>query len=93
MSSRNLYQVSTSTILSHLEKLSLQPGDVLVCRDLETLRFLSEVKMPLNFTVPLVYSPQGLQKLTRSDLMNLIEQIDQSTAPAHGIGEASRAPL
>lgn len=66
---------------SHIQKLSLLPGDVLVVSDHETLHFLSHTPPITKFTVPLVFSPQGIQKLSRQDLLNLLEQLEQTDGP------------
>jgi hypothetical protein len=36
------------------------------------------VKLPIPFVVPLVFAPQGIQSLTRQDLLNLLEQLEES---------------
>jgi len=64
-----------------------------VVKDLETLRYLSQVKVPgLDGVVPLVYSPQGIQKLTRQDLLNLLEQLEQPISTAN-YADSPTAPL
>jgi hypothetical protein len=86
------YQISTRTMLSHISKLNLQQGDVIVCSDYQTLDYLSRVQLPLGFTVPLVFSPNGVEKLNRQDLLNLIEQLDQAPETPASV-EMPSAPL
>lgn len=86
------YPMSKAGFLNSISKLNLQQGDVLVCKDFETLNYLSKVHMPLPFTVPLVFSPQGVEKLSRQDLLNLIEQLDQTTETSAFV-EMPSAPL
>lgn len=71
------FPFSKAGFLNSISKMNLQKGDVLVCRDYQTLDYLAHVQLPLGFTVPLVFSPQGIQKLSRQDLLNLLEQLDQ----------------
>lgn len=90
------YPMSKAGLLNVLQKLNLTPGDVLVVKDHETLRFLAEVKLPIPFVVPLVFAPQGLQKLSRQDLLNLLEQLetqDRSVLPDYAISQPSSTPL
>jgi hypothetical protein len=81
-------------MISHLSKLSLKTGDVIVVRDEETLRYLSQVKVPgIEGVVPLVFAPQGIQVLSRTDLLNLLEQLEQPSFEPLAPNEATRAPL
>ena len=82
-------------MIRHIQKLELRHGDVRVVRDPETLHYLSMVKVPgIDGTIPLVFSPQGIQKLTRTDLLNLLEQLEQpSKASEIAPTEVSSAPL
>lgn len=82
-------------MIQHIQKLSLRYGDVLVVRDVETLHYLSAVKVPgIEGTIPLVFSPQGIEKLTRTDLLNLLEQLEQpSRAPELLPTDVSSVPL
>jgi hypothetical protein len=58
--------------------LQLAKGDILVVRDVETLHYLSQVKVPgLDSVIPLIFAPSGVQKLQRQDLLNLLEQLEQ----------------
>jgi uncharacterized protein YfaA (DUF2138 family) len=94
MSHTPKYQISTASMLSRFEKLHVEKGDVLVVRDMETLRYLSQVKVPgLDGIVPLVFAPQGIQKLTREDLLNLLEQLEQQVTAPPETFESPTAPL
>jgi hypothetical protein len=79
-------------MLSHLEKLSLKPGDVLLVKDHETLHFLSHTPPIVNFPVPLVFSPGGMETLNRQDLLNLLEQLEQ-TETSQPFSDSPSAPL
>lgn len=59
-------------------------------REPETLKYLSMFPLPeIDFKVPLVFSPGGVEKLSREDLMNILEQLEEQHAtPAPG-GPAS----
>lgn len=72
-----LYQVSTAAMLSGIQKLQLRKGDILVVSRPETLHYLEGIGKVVDFIVPLVYAPGGIQSLSRQDLLNLLEQIDQ----------------
>jgi hypothetical protein len=80
-------------MISHIEKLRLEPGDIIVVKDAETLHALSGLGKVVNFTVPLVFAPQGIQKLQRQDLLNLLEQLE--TPPVEPLlpNERTSAPL
>jgi len=94
MSKPRMYRISTAAMQSSIAKLNLSPGDVLVCRDAETLHYLSHCGLKLDFNVPLVFSPAGVTKLTRSDLLNLLEQLDQASEPMSvAIPESASVPL
>ena len=89
-----MFQVSTATMLSHIEKLKLERGDVLLVKNIETLKFLSEMPIHLDFQVPLVFAPGGIQKLSRADLLNLLEQLDEARGPGELLpNETSAAPV
>jgi hypothetical protein len=92
MSHKKMYSISTQAMLTHLRKLSLVPGDVLVVKDFETLDYLAKVHLPLSFNVPLVFSPKGIGKLTKQDLLNLLEQLEQAP-PTPDFAESPSAPL
>lgn len=80
-------------MISHLSKLTIKTGDVLVCKDFETLRYLSTVQVPgISGTTPLVFAPNGVQSLTRQDLLNLLEQLDQAEVSAP-LTDSPRIPL
>lgn len=87
------YPLSKAGFLNSISKLNLQKGDVIVCKDIRTLEYLSKVHLPLPFTVPLVFSPEGIGKLNRQDLLNLIEQLDQNDMPTPSLVEMPSAPL
>lgn len=85
--------MSKAGMLNVLQKLSLTPGDVLVVKDFETLRFLDMAKLPLKFTVPLVFAPHGIEKLSKQDLLNLLEQLEQAQTPSQPFADSPSAPL
>lgn len=91
------YPLSKAAVLNVLQKLKIEKGDVLVVKDIETLHYLSKVQVPgIEGTIPLVYAPQGVQILKREDLLNLLEQLEQSdksVLPAYGLTEQPNAPL
>lgn len=64
-----------------IKHLHLMPGDIILVRDQPTLVALSDMKLNLGFHVPLVFSPQGIEVLKREDILNLLEQLDQTYAP------------
>lgn len=74
-------------------KLNLQPGDIILCKDLQTLHAIEALGKVVNFMVPIVYAPFGIQKLTRQDLLNLLEQLDQPAPTNSAPVESNFAPL
>lgn len=74
-----------------IRKLRLERGDALLVSNYETLRYLAEMPLHLDFVVPLVFAPNGVEKLTRQDLLNLLEQLDQTSVVSPM--ESARAPL
>jgi hypothetical protein len=84
--------MSPALMASRIQKLSLARGDVVVVKDYETLKFLAEMPIHLDFVVPLVFAPQGIEKLTRQDLLNLLEQADQVVA-SPVLSDSTVAPL
>lgn len=76
------YSVSNSGLRRYINKLHLEKGDILLCKDVATMNYLDHLKMDLDFKVPLVYAPEGIMKLNRQDLLNLLEQLDQQNTIA-----------
>ena len=93
MSHPKLYRISTATMMAGIEKLNLQKGDILVVSHHETIAYLEGLGRVTEFPVPVVFAPQGIKKLSRQDLLNLLEQLDQSLAPTPPAMEAFSAPL
>lgn len=56
---------------------------------------MRDMQVPgIDFTIPIVFVPHGTVKtLSRQDLLNLLEQIDQEVAPAPSYAEQAVAPL
>lgn len=75
------YPMSKAGLLNAIKKLHLEPGDVLVCRTTEAMEALARAGRVVDFNVPVVFSPQGIEKLNRQDLLNLLEQLDSANAP------------
>lgn len=74
--------------------MQLKPGDVLICESVEAMEALARIKHPeINWNVPLVYCPKGVRTLSRQDLLNLLEQTDQSLATHSGIPEETAVPV
>lgn len=93
---KNRYQISHRQMLEGISKLELKPGDVLVVEHAETLKYLEGLGRVVNFTVPLVYAPGGLKRLSRQDLLNLLEQVeegDKSVLPGYEVSGPMNAPL
>ena len=89
---KNRYQVSHREMLKGLSKLNLTPGDVLVVEHPDTLKYLEGLGRVVNFTVPLVYAPGGLKRLSKQDLLNLLEQLEEQTHTPSTV-ESIHAPL
>ena len=52
------------------------------------------VFLRVDFNVPLVFAPRGgIKVLKREDLLNLLEQLDQTENQTAGIPEETHAPL
>jgi hypothetical protein len=76
-----------------IQKLSLAPGDVLLVKEVETIEALARSGVKLDFHVPVVYCPGGIQKLSRQDLLNVLEQLDHAAATPAVIPTESSVPL
>lgn len=77
-----------------ISRLRLEKGDVLLVRHPETMQYLSKAPIKLEFNVPLVYCPGGIETLKRQDILNLLEQLDQadkSVLPSYEV--SGPAPL
>lgn len=93
MSHKRLYAISTSSMISAISKLRIEKGDCLLVKDQETLMWLSEHGPRLDFQVPLIFAPKGIESLSRQDLMNLVEQIDEQHHESSPVPDGSNAPL
>jgi len=91
--SKGKFQISTAAMMQGISKLRLERGDALLVKNYETLRYLSECPIHLDFVVPLVFAPNGIEKLTRQDLLNLLEQLEQSPSSPLAPFESSSVPL
>lgn len=77
---------SHAALSSYLRKLHLEPGDCLLVSNPEVLKQLQ--RMPaMSFTVPVIFDPdhKGLQRVTRAELLEILERIDEAEARALGI--------
>lgn len=77
---------SHASLRSYLRKLHLEPGDCLLVNHPEVLKQLQ--RMPaMSFTVPVIFDPEGkgVQKVTRAELLEILERIDEAEARALGI--------
>ena len=68
--------MSNAAFLNCVQKLRIEPGDILLVSNSEVLQQLTKVKS--EFSVPLIYDPtkSGISKLTREDLINALDRID-----------------
>jgi len=64
-------------MLQGISKLKLERGDIIVVKHPDTLKALEGLGRVVDFVVPLVYAPIGIDKLSRQDLLNLLEQLEQ----------------
>ena len=66
---------------ARIEKLSLAPGDIIICRTLEDMQTLVEMtEHGIGFTVhgnPVLFIPGGLEKATKADLENALRFIEK----------------
>ena len=69
--------MSKAALSAKIELMRLRPGDVVVAKDIEVLKAVQDLGLPLAFKVPLVYAPSGVQVLSRADLLNLLEQLEE----------------
>jgi hypothetical protein len=77
---------SHAALSSYIRKIHLVPGDVLVVSNLKVLEQLQ--KMPaMDFQVPVIFSPDGsgVERITREQLMETLERIDEAEAASQGI--------
>lgn len=84
---KNRYQISTRQILNGLSKLHLEPGDVVVVNHPAAAEALMNLGSVVPFRVPIVVCPDGIKKLSRQDLLNLLEQIEEPIGSIAPIGE------
>ena len=79
MAHKRQFTISTSRMLAGIRKMELKRGDVLVVDHEDTLHYLDGIGKVVDFTVPLVFipKPRTIESLSRADLLNLLEQIDQ----------------
>lgn len=67
-----------------VEKLSLQPGDLLIVKSPEAMStFLEMTQAGIGFTPyanPILLVPGGLEKASRQDLLEALSVIDQAAA-------------
>ena len=72
--------MSNAAFLSCVKKLNIQPGDILLVKNLEVAKQLQYAPTP-GFTVPIILdlSNGGLEKLTRQQLLDALEQFDNIT--------------
>jgi len=75
--------------------LHLEKGDILLIKHPDMIKQLEACSGLVDFKVPIVLCPQGVQILKRQDLLNLLEQLeeDKSVLPAYNISEGSSAPI
>jgi hypothetical protein len=59
-----------------VRRLRLKKGDILVVRDPETCLALAKPRpgFVLGFVVPIVFAPQGLEKISRKKLLELLRR-------------------
>lgn len=92
------FSMSKAVLEDKIERLRLEKGDILVVKDFEVLKSLEWIgpKLSLDFHVPMVFAPTGVQTLKKEDLLNLLEQLEQtdkSVLPEYHITEQPSAPL
>lgn len=81
-------------MLSVIRTLRLERGDIILVENPHAMEALSNAKVKLAFSVPLVFAPNGgIKTLKREDLLNLLEQLDQADAAPQMAAEASSLPL
>ena len=61
-----------------IEKLRIKRGDVLVVRDYNTAKRLEGIHFNLQFQVPIVFAPLGIEKLSVDALKNIIAEVDEA---------------
>jgi len=63
-----------------IKKLRLRRGDILVCTDPHLGKVLAEMKFPyLNFQVPIVVAPLGLQAIKADDLLAIARRARETS--------------
>ena len=63
-----------------LQRLRLEPGDAIVVSDTETMRQLDATKLGLKFSVPIVYAPNGVKRLSLKYLQKLVTAMEYAQA-------------
>lgn len=88
-----ILQVSRAALINFIQKLHLEKGDVLVVKDPSLLPQLEALGAVTPFNVPVVFCPQGVQVLKRTDLLNLLEQLEESDKSVLEPYQISGAPV
>lgn len=69
-----------SNLRHRVEKLRLRRGDILVCRDWEAAKAISEMKFPyITFQVPIVFAPGGLEAIPGDKLFEIARKARESS--------------
>ena len=94
MSKQATFQMSKAGMLAVIQKLRLEKGDILLVETPQAMEALTKSRIKLDFNVPLVFAPRGgIKVLKREDLLNLLEQLDQTENQTAGMPEETHAPL
>ena len=84
--------MSKAGLLNVIQKMRLERGDIVVVKDVITLHALEGLGKVTDFPVPLIFAPQGIQILKKQDLLNILEQLEQDSAPVSNL-DSPHAPL
>lgn len=81
-------------LLQTITKLRLEPGDIVVVKYPEQAMALERLGQVVPFKVPLVVCPDGIEKLSRQDMLNILEQLEEPlTVDEYSQTAGSPAPL
>ena len=69
-----------SSVRKLIQRLRLEPGDILVVRDWEIVSQLVETPISGVPQIPIIYAPNGIEKMKREDLQAILDKQEE-----HGI--------
>lgn len=67
---------------NRVRKLHLERGDIIVCADPNTMKLLSGLQVDIPFPIPIVFAPEGLEKVSYAELKRVMKVAEQAFYPS-----------